>query len=538
MSQRHPKIIVGSGWWSSEIETPWSLGDRATRAPEFFSLWHRQVIRCLDPQAIFITDSHAPRKPLGSHERVIWVELDRNYGHANDIRTGQIHTKYCGLTRSVLMGAMYALSCDADYYVYVEQDSLLRGDDFLSAAIREREADILLGERIENGKGIEGRVAAPFYQQSVMIVRRSGLERFITATLNAPETDGELSPELKMERDLKPFGTLAVPYGRSRPIDFSLSHLHAQHLTAEELDQFMRVENVDAGHRRPAVESDPMPPDPRLERDYDGEILRRSASDFEIRKNLHRLVNTMPPPPEPRSMPGDAAFEPCLWVFWRQGFDHAPPIVRVCLHQIESVIPESRLRILTAANLDRHVELPGYVHDRLHDNHPHFSDVVRTSLLAEHGGVWADATCFLVSNPLDEFGRLTQSGFFAFSRYPDDQYMLSNWFMAAKPRQRIPVTMRHALLEYWKTHDQPAPYFLFHYLFEAYCNQDIRFAAQWVSTHRLNAYDPHRLQAELTARYDADEYRRLLSLCSVHKLNHKIADAGDDSYYAHIVRGV
>jgi hypothetical protein len=239
------KIIVGSGWWSTDTESPWNLGDATTRSPTFFSLWHRQIVRCLDPATILVTDSKSPHKPrIYDHERVVWLELDKNYGHANDIRTGLIETKYCGFTRSVLVGAMFALACDADYYVYVEQDCLLRGSNFLHNAIAGQDADILIGDRISGGKGIEGRVAAPFYQQSLMIVKRTGLERFMTATLSAPENDGQLSPERKMERDLPPFGIVAVPYGRSRPIDFSLSHFYAQHLSEEELRQFLLLEEV------------------------------------------------------------------------------------------------------------------------------------------------------------------------------------------------------------------------------------------------------------------------------------------------------
>ena len=106
-------------------------------------------------------DSHhrhaSPIKPnLQSRDDVQWIELDRNYGHPNDIRVGSIHTKYSGFTRSVIMGAMYALSCDADFYVYVEQDALLFGDDFLMHALGDSTDDILLGPATQNGRGSAG----------------------------------------------------------------------------------------------------------------------------------------------------------------------------------------------------------------------------------------------------------------------------------------------------------------------------------------------------------------------------------------------
>jgi len=97
----------------------------------------------------------------------------------------------------VIMGAMYALGCDAEFYVYVEQDALLYGDDFLMHALGDSTDDILLGPPTQNGRGRHGP-AAPMMQQSLMIVRRCALERFLIGLLDAPWSDGEQSPEETM----------------------------------------------------------------------------------------------------------------------------------------------------------------------------------------------------------------------------------------------------------------------------------------------------------------------------------------------------
>ena len=59
--------------------------------------------------------------------------------------------------------------------------------------------------------------------------------------MNAPCTDGELSPEMIMHNRLAPVGFLRVPYGRSRPIDFERSHFYAQHLDDDELQRFLSL---------------------------------------------------------------------------------------------------------------------------------------------------------------------------------------------------------------------------------------------------------------------------------------------------------
>jgi len=240
-----PKVVVGSGWWCADSPHDWTIGSPSTRSVAFFDVWYRQVVRCLKPECIVITDSASPVKPdYRSYPAVRWIELDRNYGHPNDLRTGRIRTKYSGFTRAVINGAMYALCCDADFYVYVEQDCLLRGEDFLSHAVGDAAEDILMGRVTEKGRGLGGAPAAPMPQQSLVVVRNVGLPRFIEGIMNAPYTDGELSPEMIMHGRLATVGFLRVPYGRSRPIDFERSHFYAQHLNADELQRFLSLIGV------------------------------------------------------------------------------------------------------------------------------------------------------------------------------------------------------------------------------------------------------------------------------------------------------
>lgn len=238
-----PKVVVGSGWWADDEDSEWAIGSSATRSVSFFDVWYRQVMKCISPDRIVITDSSSPNKPdWGTYPRVNWIELDRNYGHPNDVRTGKVKTKFSGYTRSVINGAMYAYCCDADYFVYIEQDCLVRGDEFLAKAIGSNKDEILLGARTEGGKGLQGSEAAPMLQNSLIIVAKSGLERFITGIINSPVGDGEQSIEVIMERHCHPFGIIEILYGRSRPIDFDSPCFYVQHLSDDELDRFLDIE--------------------------------------------------------------------------------------------------------------------------------------------------------------------------------------------------------------------------------------------------------------------------------------------------------
>lgn len=240
-----PKVIVGSGWWCDNRPHDWTIGSPITQSVIFFKLWYRQVMQCLNPHSIVVTDSAAPEKPdYRSFTNVHWIELDRNYGQPNDIRVGRIQAKYSGFTRAVVNGAMYALCCEADFYVFVEQDCLLYGDDLLNCAVADCNEDILVGPPTKNGRGLKGSVAAPMLQNALVIVRRAGLERFIDGILGAPWTDGQVSPEETMRRRMPPYGLIGIPFGRSRPIDFKEPNFYTHHLDDDELHGFLELINT------------------------------------------------------------------------------------------------------------------------------------------------------------------------------------------------------------------------------------------------------------------------------------------------------
>jgi hypothetical protein len=205
------------------------------------------VRKYIDPDLVVVIDSHSPLKPgAEARESVTWIELDENYGHAMDIRKGRILTKYSGFARSQIMACTHALCCDADYFVYVEQDCAIHGERFVEAALRGTTCPIVVGFRAHGGVGLTpGSIAAPMLQNSLVIVRRDGMERFLCALLLAQETDGELPPEEKAERYFEPYEFLSIPYGRSRPIDFATPHFYAQHMSDAELTEFCRLEGVD-----------------------------------------------------------------------------------------------------------------------------------------------------------------------------------------------------------------------------------------------------------------------------------------------------
>jgi hypothetical protein len=148
------------------------------------------------------------------------------------------------------------------------------------------------------------------------------------------------------------------------------------------------------------------------------------------------------------------------------------------------------------------------------------SDIVRIHLLAETGGVWADATVLPIE-PLDAWlPELTQeTNFFAFDR-PRPDRPLASWFLAASDPQILIQKWFREVIRFWckprecvlydgnlvppdpswevapeggARHDR-YPYFWFHYLFGYLLREDAEFARLWSLCPKVDAEVPHRLQ--------------------------------------------
>jgi hypothetical protein len=172
----------------------------------------------------------------------------------------------------------------------------------------------------------------------------------------------------------------------------------------------------------------------------------------------------------------------------------------------------------------------------------HASDLVRISLLAQYGGVWADATCFCVK-PLDDWlHSKLGSGFFAFAR-PGRDRILSNWFIAAQRENYLIMQLYELMRSYWtersvrRDHDDlivraltrllqlspqtralwfsrlirdrlgASPYFAFHYGFEKTIRDDPECHRIWRCTPKVSADGPHRLLAAGLLSVATDEIR-------------------------------
>ena len=271
-------------------------------------------------------------------------------------------------------------------------------------------------------------------------------------------------------------------------------------------------------------------------------IAGRSTQELEGRTRAHRLCEEFFASGRAASHTTDprraSEFSPRIWVYWAQGKDRMPPVVASCLKRLHAVNRDIEIVLLNDLNISGHIQLPAHVVERAFGNKTHFSDILRVSLLARHGGVWLDGTCFCGSPISAMLPKVRRSGFFAYYRNPPDPYLLSSWFMVAEPGHLIPTLLRDVLYFHWERESVLKDYFLLHFLFEALYNLHREFRKSWDRSFRLDAYRPHLLQGKLRDRFDPIEWESILSSCTIHKLTYKLGPekVDDDSYLAQVLR--
>ena len=255
------KVLVGSGWWCNEQEDrDNAFGDKFIRSSEFFNLWIESIHRQNEDIDIFITDSNSPIKPefdFESSNNITFISLNENGGHAVNHKGF-----FCGWTRSVIMSMNYCMCGNYDYYVYVEQDALLKGD-VIKQAIEE-------AEKTGAAFGYSAQTAYQL-QVSFFVIKQSLLREFLASLYSLGKSDGKIAPEnkfsivlsrlnylsflfqisntltskafrlLNKSSLLRRFSYLSFGYGRERPIDFQDSIFYFQQATKEEINNYLEL---------------------------------------------------------------------------------------------------------------------------------------------------------------------------------------------------------------------------------------------------------------------------------------------------------
>lgn len=181
-----------------------------------------------------------------------------------------------------------------------------------------------------------------------------------------------------------------------------------------------------------------------------------------------------------------------IYMYWADGFENAPNLIRLCSLSWKTMNPTWIFVELNDKNLPEHIsDMSFLLAQKPKMSLSSYSDLVRLSLLREHGGVWVDATVFCLK-PLNQWlHEASPNGFFAFS-HPKRQ--ISSWFLYAHRDSIIIEKWFKEMLEYWSSRKETKQYFWVHQLFRNCYRREEAFRKNINTMKKMDAIPLHQYQ--------------------------------------------
>ena len=234
-----------------------------------------------------------------------------------------------------------------------------------------------------------------------------------------------------------------------------------------------------------------------------------------------------------------------IWVCWLQGEKAMPHIIQLCYKRLLEAAPHDREVILiTMDNYSKYVEIPDFIIQKVDNkiiSYTHFSDILRVSLLAKHGGLWIDSSVY-VHGPLPDY--VFKHSYFSIKAPFDKQYVsqckFACFLIGASPNAPWMTITRDILFAYLEKTNIFIDYFLLdHILITAYTN---------ISSLRENiipgvVYMPyvHTLEKLRNDPCDIDFFKKMITECPFYKLSYrldfeKITNNGQITYFGQLIK--
>jgi Capsular polysaccharide synthesis protein len=179
-----------------------------------------------------------------------------------------------------------------------------------------------------------------------------------------------------------------------------------------------------------------------------------------------------------------------IWLLWLQGWDNAPWLIKQVAESWEINNPDWNIEYVTLDNLHEYVCDIDYIYDEAKKIEPqHKADIIRLSLLKNHGGVWADAT-MLCMQPLDTWieEAVHPSGLWMYHGHGAGMSCKDGpaiWLIVSEKGSVMIDKWKNACDEYWGDRTHADGYFLLDELFRKLHESDSRFRDKWELTPYL-----------------------------------------------------
>lgn len=216
-----------------------------------------------------------------------------------------------------------------------------------------------------------------------------------------------------------------------------------------------------------------------------------------------------------------------IWIFWYQGIENAPDIVKMCVESVKRNAHDHPVILIDKDNYKDYVNIPVHILSKVSEGKislTHFSDILRFNLLADHGGIYLDSTVFVTNNSGEDV--------FDWSKYslytchteirPETDVAKGAWvsyiFATSKgnPFAKYMVDMFNA---YWAKEKMLITYLMIDCMI-AIAYEDISWAKEMIDAIPPNNREIYELAQNANLIYADELYKKVIS-CPFHKLTYK-----------------
>lgn len=243
-----------------------------------------------------------------------------------------------------------------------------------------------------------------------------------------------------------------------------------------------------------------------------------------------------------------------IWIFWGQGEENMPPLVKACYRQLTHY--NNNIRVLNNQNIKEYIELPDTLFKKVNSKQiswAHLSDIVRNTLLAKYGGLWLDATVWVSGlipfNKLKEVELFSANGKVPISLrtirfWTSFEYNWSTWCMWSRDKNnRLFSFVSEMLISIAEREEQWPDYVIQDYLI-AYAYKNLPGIANMLEqSSNISCKKRNLFAIIMNEKYDEKKYKELTEKDFVFKLSYRTkwkekTENEEQTFYGRILENI
>jgi hypothetical protein len=179
-----------------------------------------------------------------------------------------------------------------------------------------------------------------------------------------------------------------------------------------------------------------------------------------------------------------------IFLLWLQGWDNAKWLNKQVAESWKINNPDWTIHYIDFENLKDYVSDIDYIYDTTKDISPQAkSDIIRLSLLKNHGGIWADAT-LMCMQPLDHwvFEAVEPSGFWMY-RGNGGSGGISCWFIVSQKDNYVINKWKEEADNYWLSSERVSTNYWLDLWFSTIFNNNDKVRELWLKVKSIYCED-------------------------------------------------